>query len=286
MSQQASSSSSSDETFQLPAHLTNSYFSTNPHIKTIPGLYVFANYITNEEARQIINTLDSQEWCHEICRRQQHYGYLYYHTRQNIPNLQPTEQEVSPLKSLEFDKFWTELFWEKMVKRDGLFNIDVAHKWWVNKENKSEPQCLVNEYMSSQGIASHVDNVNAFGDVIVGISLLKPVYMTFRKDKLETRILLPPNSCYVLTGESRFEWRHGITHMKQIHVPSQYIVPELNENEKDFTVPRDEDDEDNDGSKLYIREEGYRRISLTFRFIKLEGTKRVDETAPETDALW
>ena len=64
--------------------------------------------------------------------------------------------------------------------------------------------------------------------------------------------------------------------MKQIHVPSEYIVPELVESEDEHVVPKDEDDsEEADQSKMYIREEGYRRVSLTFRFIKLEGTKKV-----------
>jgi len=268
----------------LPPHLTSEYYSTNPHVKTIPGLYVFPNYISCEESQQIMNgILDANEWCSgEICRRQQHYGYLYYHTRHHLPNLQPKEQEVSSLKSLDFDTFWTDLFWNKMINKDGLFSIDSSYHNWkksqqsepvdTDEEDRCEPQCLVNEYMGNQGISSHVDNVNAFGDVIVGISLVNPLYMTFRKDKLETRILLPPNSCYVLTGESRFEWRHGITHMKQIFVPYDHLDEELKE--------------ENPDGKMYIREDDYRRVSLTFRFIKIGGTKKVQGDEPKTEGTW
>ena len=299
MSSPSSSSSEVSEqqqhcSFVVPLHLVSNYYSTNPKVNTIPGLYVFPNYISQEEAEHIVNNiLDANGWCSgEICRRQQHYGYLYYHTRHHLPNLQPKKQEVSSLKSLDFDSFWSELFWDKMIKRDGLFNCDTSYHVWKNNlesntreqhdENakRAEPQCLVNEYMGNQGIASHVDNVNAFGDVIVGISLLNPVYMTFRKDKLETRILLPSNSCYILTGESRFEWRHGITHMKQIYVPREYLVPEAT---KSSTNSSSEDETE---GKMFIREENYRRISLTFRFIKIDGTKKVEGNEPKEEGAW
>ncbi|KAG2387574.1 hypothetical protein C9374_001168 [Naegleria lovaniensis] len=295
MSSPSSSSSSNHVSeFVVPPHLVSKYYSTNPKVNTITGLYVFPNYLSQEEASNIMNNiLDANEWCSgEICRRQQHYGYLYYHTRHHLPNLQPKKQEVSSLKSMDFDSFWSELFWEKMIKRDGLFNCDTSyHVWKENVESnhgnehdenakRAEPQCLVNEYMGNQGIASHVDNVNAFGDVIVGISLLNPVYMTFRKDKLETKILLPPNSCYVLTGESRFEWRHGITHMKQIYVPREYLVSE------EEAITNSSDVEDEAEGKMFIREDNYRRISLTFRFIKIDGTKKVVGTEPKEEGAW
>jgi hypothetical protein len=52
-------------------------------------------------------------------------------------------------------------------------------------------QVLVNEYRNNLGIASHFEDFQAFGDVIVTISLLNPIYMTLKKP------VEPTNACNV-----------------------------------------------------------------------------------------
>lgn len=62
------------------------------------------------------------------------------------------------------------------------------------------------------GIGWHRDKPE-FGDV-VGISLLSAVRMRFRKRSgrggLRELHLLEPRSGYILTGQAREEWEHGI----------------------------------------------------------------------------
>ena len=38
-------------------------------------------------------------------------------------------------------------------------------------------QVLVNEYRNNQGIASHFEDFDSFGDIILTISLINPLYM-------------------------------------------------------------------------------------------------------------
>ncbi|KAL9652543.1 hypothetical protein ABK040_000113 [Willaertia magna] len=253
--------------YQPPSHLVPKVYSTNPSIQSIPGLYVFPDYISKEEEQDILNNiLNANKWCEgQICRRQQHYGYLYYHTRHHLPELQPKGQNITPLESLPFENW--KFLWDRLNERDEMFKDDTA------VEN-GQPQCLVNEYVGSQGISSHVDNTNAFGDIIIGISLVNPIYMTFRKvitsenqQEEETKVLLMPRSCYVLSGEARNLWRHGITHMKQVLIPDEYLNEEFNK-------------------KALLRTNDYQRISLTFRYIKIEGTKQVNEDDPNPERLW
>ena len=99
-----------------------------------------------------------------------------------------------------------------------------------------------------QGISSHFEDTHAFGDTIMTVSLLAPVYMTLRKPRIatndckdiedEVQVLLEPRSCLMMTGDSRYKWRHGIMKTKNVFLP--------------------------DGSCVY-RGADYRRLSLTIR---------------------
>ena len=73
-------------------------------------------------------------------------------------------------------------------------------------------ELLVTDYPPGSGIGRHRD-APAFG-LVLGISLLSPCTLQFERGSGAARQvweqLLPPRSAYLLTGESRWEWRHGI----------------------------------------------------------------------------
>ena len=73
-------------------------------------------------------------------------------------------------------------------------------------------QIGINEYRPGAGIGWHKDKPE-FGDV-VGISLLSPVRMRFRKRSgkgwMRASHLLEARSIYILTGEARQQWEHSI----------------------------------------------------------------------------
>jgi len=114
--------------------------------------------------------------------------------------------------------------------------------------------------VSNQNIADHMDNDQVFGDTIVGLSLLEPSVMTFspisaaandknegelqQQEKSKFSVLLEPCSLYVFRGEARYQWKHGIKSSKKLLLPGST------------------DD-------YIIRDENYRRISLTFRYVDL-----------------
>jgi alkylated DNA repair dioxygenase AlkB len=72
-------------------------------------------------------------------------------------------------------------------------------------------QVGINEYRPGAGIGWHRDKPQ-FGDV-VGVSLLSPVKMRFRKPQgegwLRASKILDPRSIYIMTGESRRAWYHS-----------------------------------------------------------------------------
>ena len=201
----------------------------------IPGLFYYPNYISPSEYEKLLQIIDNNPWVKEIRRRQQHYGYLYYHTRHNLTTLQPTDQiydKFLPLESFDF-------LIERMMN-DGIFPKD-----------DPPTQCLVNEYIGNHRIASHMDDFNAFGDVIAGLSLIEPCYMTLKlaeNPKTQMKFLMENRSLYILKDDARYKWKHGITAMKY------------------YDNPRT-------GEKYY-RGIQWRRVSLTFRKILVEGTKK------------
>lgn len=110
-----------------------------------------------------------------------------------------------------------------------------------------------------QGISSHFEDTNSFGDAIMTVSLLQPIYMTLKQPTIPTnecqdiihehKILLRPRSCLIMSGEARYRWRHGISKTKILHMP--------------------------DGGTVY-RGSDYRRLSLTIRRV-LDGRKRAEQ---------
>lgn len=110
-----------------------------------------------------------------------------------------------------------------------------------------------------QGISSHFEDTRSFGDAIMTISLLSPIYMTLKQPAVPTnqcqdiiqehKILLRPRSCLIMSGEARYKWRHGISKAKNVCMP--------------------------DGSNVY-RGSDYRRLSLTIRQV-LDGRRRAEQ---------
>jgi alkylated DNA repair dioxygenase AlkB len=117
-------------------------------------------------------------------------------------------------------------------------------------------QCLVNEYIANQGISCHVEDPRAFGEVISSLSLSGSCYMTMRScpelgDQKETRIFLERRSLLILSEDARYKWKHGITCTRILPDPSLGCT--------------------------FKRGKNYRRVSLTFRKVLEEGTKKPEK---------
>lgn len=84
-------------------------------------------------------------------------------------------------------------------------------------------QAILNLYPPGQGISPHVDLPRRYADGIVGVSLTGGCVLTLQRadDAMKETgygaatgerydVYLPPRSVYVLSGESRWDWAHGI----------------------------------------------------------------------------
>jgi alkylated DNA repair dioxygenase AlkB len=152
-----------------------------------------------------------------------------------------------------------------------LLDQCISSGFFSNNPSLHPDQVLVNEYRNSVGIRSHFEDEQAFGAVIVTISLNDPIWITLKKPvhRLNscpsiieyTRILLKPRSCLIMAKDARYLYRHGITKAKYITTSIDPEVVKLN------------------------RGPNYRRISLTIRKLG-DGRKRVEESKDLNERGW
>lgn len=155
------------------------------------------------------------------------------------------------------------------------------------------------------GIASHFEDVNAFGPIIVTISLIQPVYMTLKRPVEKTngcedyhdivKILLEPGSLLVMKDDARYEYRHGIGKSKWVH----YFDDGVGSRADTATSNRRDEGSGNlvssvsasgdataskRGQVSLRRDDSYRRVSLTIRHL-LRTRRKVEGVADEQDTI-
>lgn len=222
---------------------------SNPDALPINGLNYIPNFLSEAEEEQILLIIDSNPFDKFIHRHQQFYGEKYYHTTNANPIIQPVSTiEDSSCLSMEPFRWLI----------DKLYSYELENNLTIFGPSKdsSPTQILMNEYVGNMGISNHFDDPDAFGEVIVTISLMNPLWMNLTLPEqhtnqcqellTSTKILLERRSLFVMRDDARYEWRHGISKSKWMFLPS--------------------------GESVY-RDREYRRISLTIRKV-LDGRRR------------
>ena len=156
-----------------------------------PGLVLRNNWLSDAEHAKAVAEVDNNYFETTLLRRVQHYGARYDYELSQVSEIGSAPPIPPVLKSIG-ERLFLENFFDR-----------------------SPEQVIVNEYLSGQGIASHVDR-KSFGPAVATISLLESWPMTFRKingtKKLE--VLLEAKSLAIMTMESRNEWAHEIAKRK------------------------------------------------------------------------
>lgn len=154
----------------------------------IAGLIYIHEFVTEEEQKSLIETIDSLPWLTDLKRRTQHYGYKYDYTKKQIDS----SMFLGPIPE------WIQPFSKRLV--------DLKHF------DKLPDQVIVNEYLPGQGISRHRDCVPCFGDTIASLSLGSPCLMEFEHigSSKVGGMMLGPRSLLILTGEARYDWMHAI----------------------------------------------------------------------------
>jgi len=179
----------------------------------IPGLFIFENFITEEEENHIINLLDlpsSKNYWKQARFNGQHKGKKWG-VNCNLRDKR-VYKEVIPMPS-----FITDLIIPKL------------------KELKCMKGCIPNEanaidYHKNDGdyLKSHVDDRQLSKEPIANLSLGGDCFMTFRNEKKKIvshdgksmscsdKVLLKRRTLQVLTRGARYDYSHGITNQDLI----------------------------------------------------------------------
>lgn len=73
---------------------------------------------------------------------------------------------------------------------------------------------IVNRYVSDQGITSHVDSKEFAGHILCFVVGDGAMIDFVHKEKGKYSVYLKGGDVYIMTGESRYEWTHGIAKRK------------------------------------------------------------------------
>lgn len=120
------------------------------------------------------------------------------------------DEEYDPvLHESALPSYLTDLF---AALRDTLRPHLPSETWEAVFDQPLARQVILNLYPPGQGISPHIDLPHRYADGILGVSLCGGCTMTLHHaQRGETHyVYLPPLSMYVLSGEARWEWSHGI----------------------------------------------------------------------------
>ena len=151
----------------------------------VPGFELREDYLTREEEQELLRLVESGPWETDWKRRIQQFGLGYKgeHGRRAT---------------------WVRDFPDWLRALADRVGADAGFE-------RAPENCVINEYIPPLGIAPHADYL-AFGPRIACVSLGSDVVMDLIEPDTSVRVPVhvPARSLWILSGEARGKWRHGI----------------------------------------------------------------------------
>jgi alkylated DNA repair dioxygenase AlkB len=147
------------------------------------GFTLWEEYISRAEEEELLDHVERGIWDTSWKRRVQRYGTGYGPERQRAV-AGPLPEWIQDLA--------------RRVSKDGQFD-------------RLPDSCVINEYEPGQGIAPHRD-YSMFGPKVACVSLGSDIMLDFSLEtgRLRQSIFVPARSLWVIEGEARSKWLHGI----------------------------------------------------------------------------
>ncbi len=150
----------------------------------VPGITYVPDYLTDTEHDQFIAVVDQSAWLRSLDHDAQVYGYSYSHRLRAATHIGELPDWATGLA--------------RRLREDG--HIEALPN-----------QLVVNSYKPGEGFWDHIDHA-VFGETVVSLSLGSPCIMQFSHERpaRSEGLLLEPKSLLVMSGQGRWEWKHGI----------------------------------------------------------------------------
>lgn len=158
----------------------------------VPGLRHIGGWLDAVAGSALLARIDAEPWSAELRRRVQHYGHRYDYGRRSVAG----GRAATPIPR------WAAELAERLHAE--------------GHTDRPADQVIVNEYEPGQGISAHIDCVPCFGPAVAAVSLGSSCVMDFIPPGGAARVAVPlaPGSLSVMTGPSRYDWKHAIAARK------------------------------------------------------------------------
>lgn len=172
-------------------------------INQVAGLYYIPSLINHELEIDLLQQISETNLFDSG-----HQNQLMYFSK-------PPTQSSEKHSFLNWPLFLIDLI-EKLpilIHQSNHENLDQLNDLISNPLKSKLPwQIILNLYRPSEGIKPHIDLLDRFDDIIIGISLGASVVMDFENQTTHQpeRIFLEKGSGYILSGDARYKWTHGI----------------------------------------------------------------------------
>lgn len=159
------------------------------------GLLYSPSFLLKEDYDEIVSFIKNipiEEWVgvtnSQNSRKVKHYGVIYDYD---------TKQAINPGDDYP----------ETLTKLCNKIKQYIPSKYKLN-------QCIINEYLPGQGITPHIDITKSFDDYICCFTVGSGIQMDFNRNESAFHLYVEENSLYIMSGPSRYEWKHGIAPRK------------------------------------------------------------------------
>lgn len=189
----------------------------------IAGLYIFENVITKKEQKDILRKMIVEDGKSSLgieprlndWPEEREYGWPLRRRNNSVD-----WTNINKLQEKDYEKIpdFIEELWKKIIDRTKLDKIIEGINLFDN--------AYINIYRESSELKPHVDDPYAWTHWIVGLSMGAKLEMDFCAidGKKEYKIALPAQSVYVMTGDSRYKFTHGIKRGQIFDMPRQVSI--------------------------------------------------------------
>jgi len=164
-------------------------------VKGIEGFYLIPNVFDQEENQYYISKIEENKGfeCKQIHLAEE-YGWKF------LPVEKKTQQDY-----LGPNPPWLNDIWSRASSSLNKYLGDKNFTHWDH--------VLINHYEVGDGCKPHTDDLKFWDDWVIGVSFGSGCEMILSEYKTNnpTSIYLPAKSVYLLTGDARYRWTHGIS---------------------------------------------------------------------------
>ncbi|CAN9501085.1 unnamed protein product [Ophioblennius macclurei] len=154
-----------------------------------PGVFLWHDFITEEEESELINLMDQDAWNpSQSGRRKQDFG----------PKVNFKKRKVR-LSNFSGLPPWSQELVARMRREPSLASFEPVE------------QCNL-DYHPERGsaIEPHLDDSWLWGERLVTLNMLSDTTLTMSEEEVRVAVGLPRRSLVVLQGEARHRWKHAI----------------------------------------------------------------------------